>query len=84
MTFLERPTGDDLLIEAAAGAWRARDAWGNVLPHPAWADLSPAGREASFEIQMEGRAIEAALDPRGVDTTGQAILGRIEGVRQER
>jgi hypothetical protein len=80
-----RGTGDDdLLIESAAGAWRARDAWGNVLPSPDWADLSPAGREASFEIQVESRAIEALLDPRGIDTTGHSILGRIEGVRQVR
>jgi len=78
-----RPGEGDRLIEAAAGAFRARDAWGNVIPSPDWADLSPAAREAVFELQMESRAIEAALDPDGIDTTGRAILKRVEGVGQE-
>ncbi|MBI3450392.1 MAG: hypothetical protein HY049_15935 [Acidobacteria bacterium] len=79
-----RPMGDDaLLIEAAAGAHRARDAWGNVIPSSDWADLTPAAREAAFELQMESRAIEALLDPEGIDTTGRAIMKRIEGVGQD-
>ena len=72
------PTPDDeALIEAAAGAWRARDPRGRTGFHPAWWDLDEAGRRAAFEVARQSRALEAALDPAGLSTTGKAVLARI-------
>lgn len=67
----------DELIEAAATAFRTRTPDGTILPHPAWADLDPAGRREAFEAAAQSRALEAALDPRGLSTTARAVLDRI-------
>jgi hypothetical protein len=71
----------DLLVEAAASAHRARDAHGTIRPHKAWLDLDAAGREQAFAIATELRALEAALDPAGLSTTGHAVLDRISRAR---
>jgi hypothetical protein len=68
---------DDALIEAAAAAWRDRDATGEVKSHPAWHDLDEAGRRQAFEVARRMRRIEALIDPRGLSTTAKAVLARI-------
>lgn len=65
------------LVREATTAWRARDLEGRVLPHPAWADLEPAARLAVYEETAALRAIEAALDVRGLSTTARAVLARL-------
>lgn len=72
-------TGDpkDLLIEQAASAFRERNAWGRILPAPAWRDVSPEDREAVFERQLESRLIERALHPNGWSATIRAVLERL-------
>ena len=73
---------EEALIEAAAGAWRARDPRGGLAFHPAWWDLDEAGRRAAFEAARQNRTLEAALDPEGLSTTGHAVMARImRGVR---
>ena len=68
----------EALIEEAATAYRARDPrTGAVLDHPAWRDLDAAGRRKSFDVAVELRDMEAALDPDGLSTTGRAVLARI-------
>ena len=67
----------DLLIEAAASAFRERNSWGRVLPSPAWMDLTPSDREALFERQLSSRIIERALDPNGRSGTVRAVLARL-------
>jgi hypothetical protein len=67
----------ELLIAAAAGAWRASDADGAPRAHPAWHDLDDAGRGELFAITAELRAIEAALDSDGLSSTVRAVLARI-------
>jgi hypothetical protein len=68
-----------LLIEQVAGAWRPRERDGGLRWHPAWSDLDEAGRREAFEVTGRLRALEAALDPRGLSTTGHAVLRRITG-----
>ena len=65
------------LIEAAAGAFRERDARGAIRAHPAWWDLDDAGRIEAFESACASRVLEAALDPEGLSTTAKAVLARI-------
>jgi hypothetical protein len=65
------------LIEAAAGAFRERDARGNVRSAPAWWDLDPDGRRQAFEAACLNRVIEAALDPQGLSSTARAVLARL-------
>jgi hypothetical protein len=67
----------DTLVEQCAGAFRGRDARGNVLAHPAWHDLDEAGREEAFDLALELRALEAAMDGEGLSTTAKAVLARI-------
>ncbi len=69
----------EVLIEAAATAWRPRSPSDEILPHPAWVDLDPEGRQAAYELTRQRRRLEAALDPDGVSTTGRAVLARILG-----
>jgi hypothetical protein len=71
------------LVEAAAGAYRARDPQGAIRAHPAWHDLDEAGRAEAFEVARRLRAMEAALDPEGLSAAARAVLGRILGARQE-
>jgi hypothetical protein len=65
------------LIEQAAGAFRGRDAHGNVLAHPAFHDLDAPGREEAFALAERLRPVEAALDPEGLSSTARAVLARI-------
>lgn len=67
----------ETLVEAAASAFRGRDAHGRVLSHPAWHDLDEAGRAEAFELAAKLRRLEAALDPAGLSTTAHAVLARI-------
>jgi hypothetical protein len=72
------PAEDELLVEAAASAYRPRDLLtGAIREHPAWRDLDGAGRVRAFEVATQLRALEAALDPRGLSTTAQAVLARL-------
>jgi len=71
-------TEREALVEEAAGAWRPASP-GQVRPHPAWADLEPAGRLEAYEITCVLRRLEAALDPQGLSTTARAVLARISG-----
>lgn len=67
---------ESALIEETAGAYRPRDPRAlGVLP--AWHDLSPEGREQAFELSVQLRALEAALDPQGRSGTVRAVLGRL-------
>jgi hypothetical protein len=70
------------LLEAAATAFRERDALGRILPSPAWADLNPDERAALFDLHEESRRLERLLDPRGLSTTGRAVFDRIRGIEQ--
>jgi hypothetical protein len=67
----------DALVTAATSAWRRRDRDGRIGPHPAWADLDQAGRREAFAETVWMRALEAALDPRGLSTTAREVLARI-------
>ena len=71
------PRTREILIEAAAGAWRPRRPDGRIGTHPAWNDLDPAGREEAFEAARRARRLEAALDPEGLSSTSRAILSRV-------
>lgn len=74
-----KPTRDEreVLIAAATTAFRARDADGRLVDDPAWRDLDEAGRVEAFDATMRLRALEAALDPRGLSATARAVLSRI-------
>jgi hypothetical protein len=68
--------GQALLVEEAAGAHRpTRD--GQVDQAPAWRDLDADGREDAFDLALESRRLEAALDPEGYSTTVRAVLARL-------
>jgi hypothetical protein len=64
-------------VAAATTAHRARDAEGAIVVDAAWLDLDEAGRRAAFAETVHQRALEAALDPQGLSTTGRAVLARI-------
>jgi hypothetical protein len=68
---------DELLIEAAAAAWRPRDPRGEIAFLPAWHDLDDAGRREAFELARKMRTLEAAVDSAGLSTTGRAVLARV-------
>jgi len=71
------PAEREALVEAVAGAFRPRDPLGGLRAHPAWHDLDAAGRREAFELALQTRALEAAMDPEGLSTTGRAVLARI-------
>jgi hypothetical protein len=50
-----------------------------LRPHPAWADLDPAGRREVYEATRALRRLEAALDAEGLSTTGRAVMARLGG-----
>lgn len=67
----------ELQIEAALGAHRERDLDGLPLPAPAWADLTPEGREEVFRRQLQSRFVESVLDERGWSSTVRAVMARL-------
>ena len=67
----------EILVEQAVSAWRPRGPRGELRAHPAWSDLDAAGREAVWRETLLQRALEAALDPRGLSTTARAVLARL-------
>ena len=67
------------LVEAVAAAWRPLDPTGRIESHPAWNDLDDAGRLQAYETAIFERALERALDPRGLSSTGRTVLRRITG-----
>lgn len=69
----------DLLIEAAASAYRERDRDGRILAAPAWHDLPVEAREALYEAQSSWRALERAFNREGLSATVRAVLARIAG-----
>lgn len=74
--------GEELLVEQVAGAHRARPpAFGDLSYHPAWHDLSAAGRVRAFDRARALREAEAALDPQGLSTTARAVLARVRPQR---
>lgn len=69
------PHGDRrYLVEQVTSAWRPRDRDGLVMGHPAWYDLSEPDRLSAYAATVALRRIEAALDPRGLSTTGRRVL----------
>jgi hypothetical protein len=66
-----------LLVERVAAAHRERGVDGAIRWHPAWHDLDEAGRREAFEVTTRQRAMEAALDPRGLSGTAREVLERI-------
>ena len=75
------PRDTDQLLESALSAWRPRSPDGVILPHPAWADLDAASRVRLFEMTVQARSMEQALDPAGLSTTAYAVLSRIRAAR---
>ena len=70
------------LIEAAATAWRARDASGAIRPNGAWFDLDEAGRREAHAAAEQARILESALDADGLSTTSRSVLARL-GLRSD-
>jgi hypothetical protein len=78
-----RPARDrELLVEAAATAYRERDALGRILVSPAFLDLSPADRDTLFAEQLGSRIIERAVDPAGLSSTAHSVLARLPFISQ--
>ena len=77
-----KPSDRELLIEALNSAFRERDAFGRVLPAPAWFDLSEEDREAAFEVQLEARVVESVVDKKGLSGTGRAVVERARRLGQ--
>jgi len=71
------PRAREILVEAAAGAWRPRRPGGAIGSQPAWHDLDAAGREEAFRAARSARRLEAALDPAGLSSTSRAVLERV-------
>jgi hypothetical protein len=71
------PRARQILVEAAAGAWRPRRPGGGIGSHPAWHDLDAAGREEAFQAARSARRLEAALDAEGLSSTARAVLARV-------
>lgn len=67
------------LIERVVSAFRTTDPHGRIRDEPAWHDLDDSGRLEAFEATLVARQQEAALNPRGLSTTAQAVLARIRG-----
>jgi hypothetical protein len=72
-----RPSESEQLVAEALTAWRPRAPNGEILAHPAWADLDAASRQRLFDETLRSRKIEAALDQDGLSTTARAVLARI-------
>ncbi|MGC4093311.1 MAG: hypothetical protein QM756_36555 [Polyangiaceae bacterium] len=72
---------EESLIEQLASAHRERSAHGEIRFAPAFYDLSDDAREQAFDVAVQGRTLEAALDPQGLSSTAHAVLARIAGLR---
>jgi len=66
-----------LLIERVVSAHRARDAFDALKPEPAFFDLDEAARREAYELSLQTRRLEAALDESGLSSTGRAVLARL-------
>lgn len=75
-------TDRDLLIEAAATAFRPRDPSGHIQSAPAWHDLDDAGRTEAFAHATRLRRLEAAYHPDGLSNTARLLLERIRSTAQ--
>ncbi len=75
----EENSEEDRLIAEVVSAHRPRSGDGQLRYHPAWADLSAAGRERAHAVTIGVRAAEAALDPEGLSSTSRLVLARIRG-----
>jgi hypothetical protein len=71
----------ELLLVQATTAFRDEDADKRLLPSPAFFDLPADLRLLAHDETARLREMEAALDPRGLSTTGRAVLERIAGFR---
>jgi hypothetical protein len=67
----------EVLTAEATTAWRPRTPDGQILEHPAWADLDAAARQAAFEEALVMRVLESALDADGYSTTVRAVRAAI-------
>jgi len=79
-----KPEETGALAEEAISAYRERDAWGRILPSPAWMDLSPEDREGLFDEQAAARRLEAAVSDEGMSSTAAAVVRRARGIEQLR
>lgn len=70
---------EEILIAAVTSAHRARDVDQTIRYHPNWFDLDEEGRARAFEVSLQMRRLEAALDGEGLSTTARAVLARIRG-----
>ena len=66
------------LLEEVTTAWRAGGDTG-LSYHPAWHDLDEEGRREAFERTALLRALESALDPDGLSSTGRRVMALIGG-----
>ncbi len=73
----------EALIEEVVSAFRERDPHGAFKASPAFYDLSEADRARAFDEAVVARAMESALDPRGLSSTARAVLRVIGSVRDE-
>ncbi|MGD8377582.1 MAG: hypothetical protein PVF68_15725 [Acidobacteriota bacterium] len=74
---MTRGDREDVLLEAAAAAWRELSPDGRLRAAPAWWDLAPDDRDRLHRRQIEARLLEAALDPDGHSSTVKAVLARL-------
>ena len=65
------------LLEQVVTAHRERDAEGRPIPPPAWWDLGPEDMDEIVRRQLEQRALERALNPRGWNATVAAVMRRV-------
>jgi hypothetical protein len=76
------PEQRDALIEAVTSAHRTIDPFSRMArAHEAFWDLDEEARLEAYERTISTRAIEAAMNPRGLSTTARAVLSRITGSR---
>lgn len=73
----ESPRDIDLLVERVVSSWRERSPSGEIRSAPAWHDLAEDDRERAFRESVAARQIEAAMDPRGLSSTGHTVIERI-------
>lgn len=69
----------EVLLEAAATAYRESNREGRLVPPPAWWDLPVDAREELFDLQFVQRELERAAAADGVSGTVRAVMARILG-----